>query len=647
MQLLSFILFLAIVTLVIYLPGRMFLRFSGFKYTSFIITFSISLIVGLAAFLFSTYTLSWLKIPFLYNLIIPIALFFEYKKSFKEFKDNLKIKNLLTLEGILVILGTLAMVYTTWGSGVYKNGEMLFYGVNGQDSVYHLALIGSLISSFPPVHPGLSGIPLRGYNFFYDFLIANFSIFYHINPLDLFFRFFPLFISLTLGLASLSLARFLKWKKITTLLFIFLMYFVQSFDFFAFYLYRFFNFYYNSAGITQSFGNALDPSIVVSASFILIGFILLFSKGKKWAILLPILVIGVIPQIKIYAGVIFYLGFLAIAIFELFRKKDIYYSKILVFSGLLSAFVYLPINLGAGGLIFTPLLIYKNFIDSAWIFNNWHWNVNFPIFVQSKNYLHIAYFYAVAIAIFLISSLGVRVLILINVRKIFNKKFYSPGNIFWSACILASFLIPSFFIQSVSGFSIIQFFWVGYIVLLIPTAFVLGEKLEKANKIVLVGAFALLTILFLPDTLRIIKTYSFDYILVNRDITKQTNIISKIPKSDGVLIANRIKVKGKYQEVFSIPMISALSGRPVFYEHELTAFQGIDKITDLRKEIVDKIGENMINCNDPAAAEQNIINIMKKTNNKYLLILKKNECTQKFSELQIVNEEEKSVLYKI
>lgn len=647
MQLLSFTLFLALVFLVIYLPGRVLLRFLGYKFTSFLITFSASLIVGLASFLFFTYFLSWLKISFLYNLIIPFVLVVEYKNSLNEFKNNLKRNNLLTPEGLLIILGTLAMIYTTWGSGVYKNGEILFYGVNGQDSVYHLALIGSLTSNFPPLHPGLSGIPLRGYNFFYDFLIANFSLFYHFNPLDLFFRYFSLFISLSLGLVSLSLARFLKWEKITILLFIFLIYFVQSFDFFAYYLYRFFNYYYNSAGITQSFGNALDPSIVISSSFMLIGFILLFSKGKKWSILLPVLVIGVIPQIKIYAGVIFYLGLTAVAISELFRKKDTYYLKVLIFSGLVSAFVYLPVNLGAGGLIFTPLLIYKNFIDSAWIFNNWHWNVNFPIYVQSKNYIHIAYFYAVAIAIFLITSLGVRILILLNINKIFNRKFYNSENIFWSICILGSFLIPSFFIQSVSGFSVIQFFWVGYIILLIPTAFTLGERLKNANKIFLIGAVILLIVLFLPDTVRIVRTYSFDYVSISADIVKQTKFISRIPLNEGVIVANRSKAENKYLDVFSIPVISALSGRSIYYEHELTAFQGIDKITDLRKENVDKIGENMINCSNPITAEQNIINIMRKSNNKYLLILKKNKCTQGFSKLQIINEEELSVLYKI
>ncbi|HUD09760.1 MAG TPA: hypothetical protein VMR77_03090 [Patescibacteria group bacterium] len=647
MQLLNFILFLVLVFLVVYLPGRLLLRLSGYKFASFLITISSSLVIGLAVFLFGAYLLSWIKIPFTYNLIIPIALLLEFKNSYAEFKRNIKIRNFFTPEALLIVLGSTLMAYTTWNSGTYKNGEMLLYGVNGGDSVYHLALIGSLISNFPPFHPGLAGVLLRGYNFFYDFLISNFAQFYHFNPLDLFFRYFSFLISLILGFSSLSLAKFLKWKKITVLLFIFLMYFVQSFDFFAYYLYRIFNYYYNSAGITQSLGNALDPSIVISASFIFIGFVLLFSKGNKWSFLLPVLVIGVIPQIKIYAGIIFYLGLAAVALWELCRERDTHYSKILILSGVISALVYLPLNYGAGGLMFAPLVIYKNFIDSAWIFNNWHWNVNFPIYVQAHNYIHIAFFYAVAIAVFLITSLGIRVVVLLGIKKVFNKKFYSPQNIFWSVGISGSLLIPSFFIQSISEFSIIQFFWVGYIILLVPTAAILGEKLEKRNKIILTGVFLFLIVLFLPDTLRIINTYSGSPGRISSDIVSKANIISNIPQNEGVIVADRFMIKDKYQDVLASPIVSALSGHAIYYEHELTEFQGIDKITNPRKDNVDKIYQNMVNCSNPITAEQNIINIMRKTNNKYLLILEKNSCTSKFSKLKIVNDEGTSVLYKI
>ncbi|HUD05223.1 MAG TPA: hypothetical protein VMR59_04540 [Patescibacteria group bacterium] len=647
MELLNFIFFFTLVSLIIYLPGRLLLRISGYKFASFLVTFSSSLIVGLAAFLFSTYILSWIKIPFAYNLIIPLALLFELKNSYSEFKNNVKVTKFLTPETLVLLLGTIAMTYTTWNSGAYKSGEVLFYGVNGQDSVYHLALIGSLISNFPPFHPGLAGVPLKGYNFFYDFLISNFAQFYRFNPLDLFFRFFPLFIAFLLGFSSLALAKFLKFGKITTLFLIFLMYFIQSFDFFVGYLYKFLNYNYSSAGITQSFANALDPSIVISASFTLIGFILLFSKGKKWSFLLPVLVIGVIPQIKIYAGITFYFGLAMVALWELYKSRSTYCLKILIFSGALSALVYLPVNYGAGGLMFAPFLIYKNFIDSAWIFVHWHWNVNFPLYIESRNYIHIAFFYLVAIAFFILTSLGTRILIILDIKKIFSKNFYTSQNIFWIASIAAAFLIPSLFVQSVSTFSIIQFFWVGYMLLVIPTAVVLGERLERVNKIILVTTFLILVFLFLPDTVKIIETYSGASGGIGADIVKQSNVISKIPQNQGIIVVNRILVKGRYQDSFGNPIFSALSGHSIYYEYELTGFGGLNKIVDARKDDVDKIVSNMINCSNPIAAEQNIIDVMKKSNNQYLLIMQENECTQRFNKLQIVNREGTSVLYKI
>jgi len=647
MQLLNFILFLILVLLVIYLPGRLLLRLAGYKFNSFVITFTASLIVGIAAFLFSAYLLSWLKLDFLYNLIIPIALILEGKSTLIEIKKKINIKKLTTSELLLVSIGIIVVTYLTWRSGSFQNGNLIFYAVNNSDSIFNLAIIGSLISNFPPFHPGLADIPLRGYHIFYDFLIAEFAKFYHFNVFDLFFRYFALLIALIYGLSSLSLARFLKWNKITALIFIFLMYFAQSFDFFAYYLFRFFNYYYNSAGITQSFAHALDPTVIISIGFVFMGFILLFSKGNKWSFLLPVLVIGVIPQIKIYSAIIFYVGFGMVTLWKLYKDRDLSFLKLFILSGIVSAIVFLPMNYGAGSLIFSPLLIYKNFIDSAWIFNNWHWNVNFPIYVQANNYIHIAFFYAVAIVIFLGTSLGIRVFILLGYKKVFSGKFYNDQNIFWSFSILASFLIPSLFIQSSSIFQNIQFFWVGYIILLIPTAVFLGSCIPKNSKKGLILLFTFLFILFLPDFLRIIKDYSFNPGVLPKSLVDKTELIKKIPTDEGVIAVNRVKVKNLYEDLYGSPLISGLSSRPIYYENQGTEFQGLDKIKGERKMVIDKIAENMVNCSNPIAAEQNIIDIMEKSNNKYLLVLEKNKCTQKFNKLKIVNEEEKSVLYKI
>lgn len=605
------------------------------------------MVTGIALFLLTTYLLSWIKLDYLYNLVIPLAIIFELRKSIAELKDKVRLKHFISWEFLLISIGSFLMSLIMWTSGSYRDGNLLFYGINTQDSIFHLALIGSLISNFPPFHPGLSGVYFHGYHFFYDFLISNFSKFYQINVFDLYFKLFPVLISLMYGLTSLTLAKFLRWGRITTILFIFLMYFVQSFDFFTLYIYRFFNLYYNSAGITQSLANIIEPAVITSISFIFIGFVFLFSKKTKGSLLVSALTIGIISQLSIYSAVLFYTGLFAITIHNVLKKRNFYYFKVLIFSGAISAIVYLPLNFGAGSLIFSPLMIYKNFIDSAWIFNDWHWNVNFPIYIESKNYIHLAFFYSVAILIFLLTGLGIRILILLDIKRILNKKFYSLENIFWSSCIVISFIIPSFFIQSVSVFSIIHFFWIGYILLLIPTAFVLGSKLEKSRKSYILLSFLILCILFLPDLIKIVRTYSVEPSIFESELVKQSKIISQVPQNEGIIVVNRSKVKGKYVDLSNTPLFSALSGHSIYFEPELAEFKGTADIIGQRKSNVDKIIENMVNCSNSIAAEQNIINIMRESNNKYLLILKKNECTQKFNKLRIVNEEEMSVLYKI
>ncbi len=643
--LLGFLYFFILVAFVFYLPGRFLLRIAGNKAESFTETLSLSIVIGLSLFIFFTYLLSWIKIEWVYNIFVIVIFILEYKKSYYEFRKLIKSPVYSLREIFLILFGSAAMVYLTWNSGSYRNGDLLFYGVNSGDSLFHLSLIGSLINNFPPIHPELAGIPLKGYNFFYDFLLANFAKFYHFDLYDLFFRYFSLFISLIYGLSSLALSKFLKWGKRTTFLFILLIYFVQSFDFFAYYLYRFFNSYYNSSGILQSLVNILDPSVIFSYSFMLMGLILLLRKGSRASIFIASLVIGLIPEIKIYSGIIFYFGLFFISFLGLL-KKDFYYLFILFLSGIISAILYIPINFGAGGLTFAPLLIYKNYIDSAWLFNNWHWNVNYPIFAESHNYIHLAYFYLISISIFLLTSLGIRILIILDFKKIFSRKFYNNQNIFLLSSILFSFIIPSLFIQSVSAFSIIQFFWIGYLLLLIPTAFVIGKRMEKMSTKTFLVSIILLIILFFPETFRLLVAYSNNPAVIDSALVKQALIMKNIPAGEGILVVDLLKGKNKYMDVYSSPVFSAISAHAVYYEH-VNAFAGIDNIIDMRKADIEKIDENMVNCNNPITAEENIINVMKNSNNMYLLILDKNQCTEKFNKLKIVNEEKNSVLYKI
>ncbi len=645
MQVINLLLFFLLVFIVFYLPGRFFLRLFGYKFNAFVITVSTSIVVGISLFLLVTYLLAFIKFDYIYNLFLVVILFKESKKSIIELKDQIAKKNFL-LEYLIIFLGAILMSYLTFRSGALENGNLIFYGVNGVDSIFNIALIRSLVISFPPIHPGLSGVPLRGYHIFYDFLVAEFLKFYRINIFDLFFRDFSIFISILYGISSLALARFLKWDRVKSTFFIILMYFVQSFDFYANYIFRAFHYYYNSAGIVQSLSNMLDPTVIISISLVFTAYILLFSRAGKWSFIMPALVIGLLPEVKIYTSIIFYFGFGAVVLWEAYKYKNYEFLKTFVLSGLISAVVYLPVNYGAGSLVFAPLLIYKNFIDSAWIFNNWHWNVNFPIYEEAHNYLHIAFFYFAAIFIFLFTSLGIRVVIFSDFKKVFKKNFYTSQNWFWASSILVAFIIPSFFVQSSSTFQNIQFLWIGYIILLVPTAFVLGNWALKSKKVYFLLLLTLI-ILFTPSLFNEIFSYSENPVIVGRGITEKTDLISKLPISAGVIVINRVLIKGKYEDAYKSPLIAGLSGHPIYYEEEVAQFQGLGKIVGERKLIIDKIEENMLNCTNSKEAEKNIINLMIESRNQYIFLLKKSRCFTNFKIIKLVNGSGDSALYKI
>jgi hypothetical protein len=200
------VLFSVVLFAVFYLPGRFILRKLDYKFQSQIIHFPVSVAVGLSSFIFCTFLLSYLHLDFLYNLFILFPILFELKEMNKIQRKHKGKYRIPIFKIVLLSAGTFWMTYLMWDSGRIIDGSLVFYAVNSIDAIWHLSLIGNLTHSFPPTHPGLDPITLKGYNFLYDFLLSRFVTFYSFDKLDLFFRLFPPFIAIFYGLSGFAVA---------------------------------------------------------------------------------------------------------------------------------------------------------------------------------------------------------------------------------------------------------------------------------------------------------------------------------------------------------------------------------------------------------------------------------------------------------
>jgi hypothetical protein len=207
---------------------------------------------------------------------------------------------------VLLSAGTFWMTYLMWDSGRIIDGSLVFYAVNSIDAIWHLSLIGNLTHSFPPTHPGLDPITLKGYNFLYDFLLSRFVTFYSFDKLDLFFRLFPPFIAIFYGLSGFAVAQVLKMKKITSFILVYLLYFGFGFEELLSFIFRI----DLDPGIVHSSANMVDPSVILSVILLFCIFILFFSAKNAKQTLLPAIMLGILPMIKIYTAV---LAFISVA----------------------------------------------------------------------------------------------------------------------------------------------------------------------------------------------------------------------------------------------------------------------------------------------------------------------------------------------
>lgn len=634
--------FFFLIIFAIYIPGNFLLKIFKFGNKDLLITSVLSLSLGICLFMISTYLLSWLKLDFLYNflLIATFILFLKYLKNIKK----IRIGKIPLFELSIIFLGSFAMTYIMWRSGSIENGNLVFYGVNSADAIYHLSLIGNLKFNFPPTHPGLYELPLRGYNFFYDLMVAYFSKYYKLEIIDLFFRFFPLFLSFFYGISGWALGTFLKMKRPTLLIFIFLLYFAQGFS-------RVISFgkitSYDS-GIVQPIANIVDPSVILSVCLLFSLFILIFSERKKLSFVLPVLILGILPMIKIYTAFLAFTAVGVLFLLEVIRKRDFYYLKLLLPAGLIAAISYFPINYGSGKLIFAPNLIYRHYLESISANNNLTWYLRLLVFEEHNNYPKIIFYkFILVLPLFYLPSLGLRLVNAIYVKTLFTKSFYSERNIFLMVIVISGFIIPSLFIQSIAVFVVIQFLWIVFFVLLIPTAYSLANLLGVVTRLKSVVFIVIIILLSLPENYMLFKLYSSSPTQIDLKLVEIAKKISEIPNNQGVMVLNTQKTELGYQSDYKIPIISALSSRSVYFEPEIMEFSGVQDIIDVRKKEIGDLNEVLISCSDPDAI---LVELKKKaieTKSPYILDLKKTQCFDKLKNIELIYKNSNYSLYKI
>lgn len=605
MMFIAFLLFFFACVFSFYIPGVALvdvLKLKFKKSEEFIISWA----SGICIFILFTYLLAWLNVPYAIFAILFFCLIFVLRK--KILLRTISFKNIDLLTIFIIILGSLAFLSITFFSGIRTQGGLQFIGVNSADGIEHIARISNQMVFFPPQHPGLSGVEFKGYHYFYDFLLSRFALLYHFSPFDLYFRLFPALISVLYGGSFYVISAMITKDRTRRWLIIFLAYFSQSF---AFILLPFNKNYDIVQGgqLVQSISLILDPSIVLGIGILLGGLILLPKIKDSWKYgLISGLMLGILSQVKIYAGItgISCLMIYSCFIFIKYRQKYIlnYLSAVFV-TGVLTIITYFPNNLGVGSLVFAPLLIYRHYMEQA-LFAQFHWETKRIIYAEHNNVLRITQLYIEAFVIFWIVNLGIRIVPLLFIKKLITKQFWkNDNNIILLTMILIPIIIPSFFIQSISVFDILQFNWMALALLSIPTGLILGVVVQK-NKLFLRGTVFLFFLIIIMQNAYFVYSYLFPsgrYIISQKDTNFYDKISSNVPQKSFI---------ATLQENNSL-VVASLTGRSTYFENEIISYP-LDDIYDERKDNLVQLRIAIVNCN-----YEQINNQMYRINTKYLI----------------------------
>lgn len=380
---------------------------------------------------------------------------------------------------MLLLTGTLSWSLIMLKSGLPTDGGIGFWGPNGHDGVWHIALAKSLARGSLDF-PTFAGEKLTNYHLGFDLMLAGLTRLTTIPVETLYFQILPPIMAFVIG--------FLVYK--------FAGVWAAFFTYFGGSLGWFFGKGESMFWAQQAISTLINPPFALSLIFLLLGLIFLQRKRYLWSAIF----FGILIQIKAYAGILALGGLLVAGVWQAVKDKK--FNVILTFlaSLTLSSLLFLPLNRGAQSLIvFKPFW----FLETMMQLSD---RVGWPRFGEAMvnykyahNYLKSIPAYIFAFLVFWYGNMGTRFLGEIYMgKKLAEFKKLRVVEVFIFSVIVGGVAIPMLFLQAGTPWNTIQFFYYS----LFFAGILAGMTVAKIKNKLLLVVIALLT---LPTTFITLK----------------------------------------------------------------------------------------------------------------------------------------------
>ncbi|MEK7536309.1 MAG: hypothetical protein AAB559_00820 [Patescibacteria group bacterium] len=476
----------------------------------------------------------------------------------------------------LIIIGTITWSLTMVRSGLLYKFGYGFWGPNGHDGIWHIALSNSL-SKGTLENPIFSGSLLQNYHLGFDLLLALLNKLTTIPISILYFQILPPIFALMIGLLVYLFVLNWRGSKNEALWSTAFVYFSSSFGFIITFL--------RDRVITgesmfwsqQSISTLVNPPFALSLIFILSALISLQKKNLFFSIIF----FGILIQIKAYAAILVLAGLFISGLYSYIFHHKSYILKVFLASLFLNLILFVTTRSdGLSTFVWQPMWFLETLMSYS---DRFGWERLYSAMTTYKMG-HIWFkeilAYSLAFAIFILGNMGVRIIGFYYFLKVLKNKIkIDEILVFITTILLMAIIIPMFLVQKGTPWNTIQFF---YYYLFFSSIFagismdLLTNNKKRIVRVGLMTLFSMFTIFGAWSTLQHYLPKMPQSMVSNEEyaaldfLTKQTDgIVFTYPFDESKAI---LATKNPPRPLYfyeSTSYVSAFTHKPVFLEDQV------------------------------------------------------------------------------
>jgi len=382
---------------------------------------------------------------------------------------------------VIILTGSLSWSLTMIRSGLVYSYGAGFWGPNGHDGIWHIALIKQIAQGNFQM-PVFAGEALKNYHIGFDLLVAILHRVTTVPVMNLYFQILPPTMAVSVGILVYKLIN--SWQNEKAALWsLFFVYFGGSLGWLISFV-RNQTFYGESMFWSQqAVSTLINPPFALSLVILMLALTNLqqyISHSDNKNFLFSLLLFGVLIEIKAYAGALALGALFVTAIFRFIVTKK--YDLLLMFLGssVLSLLIFLPLNQNSGSLlVFKPFWFLETMMGLSDRFG-WQRFYEAMLAYRSGNiWIKAIAAYLTAFFIFIIGNFGIRMISLLHLIKLSkNYKKIDEINIFLLSIFGAGIFVPMLFLQKGTPWNTIQFFYYSLFI----AAIYAGVSMQYVNK---------------------------------------------------------------------------------------------------------------------------------------------------------------------